>query len=110
MRAFAEKLVAVAKPWGLAIATCAEAIDLSELGIGQNKCIDDGLLARLFPHDGELTRFLGPAELRHSLKDTGQRKECGCIVSKDIGAYDTCPHLCRYCYANSPERAVREFE
>jgi len=107
MRAFAEKLVAVAKPWGLAIATCAEAIDLSDLGIGQNKCIDDELLARLFSHDGELMRFLGPAELRHSLKDKGQRKECGCMVSKDIGAYDTCPHLCRYCYANSSERAVR---
>jgi hypothetical protein len=108
MRAFAEKLVAVAKPWGLAVATCAETIDLSDLGIGHNRCIDDDLLARLFGHDPELMRFLGPEEFRHRLKDKGQRKECGCIVSKDIGAYDTCPHLCRYCYANSSERAVRE--
>jgi hypothetical protein len=107
MRAFAERLADAARPWGLAIATCAEAIDLTAYGIERNKCIDDALLARLFGHDPELMRFLGPEELRHGLKDKGQRKECGCIVSKDIGAYDTCPHFCRYCYANTSERAVR---
>ena len=61
----------------------------------------DRRLARLFSEDAELLRFLGPEEARHRLKDKGQRKECGCIVSKDIGACDTCPHLCRYCYATS---------
>lgn len=35
------------------------------------------------------------------LKDKGQRECCGCIVSKDIGQYDTCGHQCIYCYANS---------
>ncbi len=35
------------------------------------------------------------------LKDKGQRESCGCIISKDIGQYDTCGHRCIYCYANS---------
>jgi hypothetical protein len=34
-------------------------------------------------------------------KDAGQRPFCECMASKDIGEYDTCPHLCEYCYANT---------
>lgn len=44
-------------------------------------------------------------------RDKGQRQFCGCIVSKDIGQYNTCPHLCEYCYANtSKEVAVANWE
>ena len=43
-------------------------------------------------------------------KDKGQRVLCGCMVSKDIGEYNTCPHLCEYCYANaSKEIAVKNY-
>lgn len=35
------------------------------------------------------------------------RKECACYLSGDIGAYDSCGHLCRYCYANNDTEAVR---
>ncbi|RPI10416.1 MAG: DUF1848 domain-containing protein [Zetaproteobacteria bacterium] len=106
MRELAEELRNAAHGWGLRIATCAEAIDPAPGGIGRNKCIDDTLLDRLFPHDEALMRFLGPPETRQRPKDKGQRKECGCIVSKDIGSYDTCPHGCRYCYAISSDRAI----
>ena len=44
-------------------------------------------------------------------RDKGQRQFCGCILSKDIGEYNTCPHLCEYCYANaSKEVAVRNWK
>ena len=39
-------------------------------------------------------------------KDSGQRQFCGCVVSKDIGQYNTCPHLCEYCYANTSKEAA----
>lgn len=39
-------------------------------------------------------------------KNTRGRKECACHLSADIGAYDCCPHFCRYCYANSSREAV----
>lgn len=80
---------------GLELATCAEKVDLSEFGIRHNRCIDPELICRLSPE-------LGPLIL-NSKTDKGQRTLCGCITSKDIGAYNTCPHGCAYCYANTSQ-------
>lgn len=38
----------------------------------------------------------------------GMRKACGCMTSKDIGQYNTCPHQCVYCYANASEKIAIE--
>ena len=78
---------------GLELATCAERLHLEEFGIAHNRCIDPGLICRLQP-------TLQPY-LWNTKRDKGQRPLCGCIASKDIGAYNTCPHGCLYCYANS---------
>ena len=44
----------------------------------------------------------------HAPKKKGARDGCACYLSCDIGAYDTCGHLCRYCYANNHAALVRE--
>ena len=45
------------------------------------------------------------------VKLQGNRKECGCFASRDIGAYDTCPHGCVYCYAvQQRDVALRRFK
>ncbi len=104
MREFASRLSSMNRDsWNFRLATCAERIDLSEYGIEHNRCIDPGLISRLAPNDAILQNSLYNAKTY-----SGQRKACGCILSKDIGAYNTCPHGCLYCYANTSSTSAFE--
>ncbi len=99
---FAKKLDEVRKAFinknkNFKIATCCEDIDLSKYNIEHNKCIDDELIKKIFFNDKILIDFLSSGR---NLKDSGQRKYCGCIVSKDIGLYSSCKFNCVYCYSN----------
>lgn len=133
MEEFAEKLSTMntERGWNFQLATCGEKIDISKYGILHNRCIDGDLIARLAWEDKELMDFMkvkiehmpapslfGESEIPDDAiilpnnhyflsthkKDRGQREFCECMVSKDIGEYDTCPHLCEYCYANTTKK------
>lgn len=79
---------------GMEIKSCAEHIDTTSVGIPHGKCIDEQLIKDVF----------GIA--LSNKKDTGQREECGCIKSIDIGMYNTCFHGCAYCYATFNKEIV----
>jgi len=84
---FIESIVEIAKANGMEIMSCAEESGLDRLGVASGKCIDDRLIKKVFK--------IAVTDK----KDPHQRPACGCVVSKDIGVYDTCPFNCVYCYA-----------
>jgi hypothetical protein len=82
-------LAQLAKEVGIEPRSCAEVDDLGRIGTEANACIDASLIRRLWGVEVD------------GRKDRNQRSACRCAASVDIGAYDTCPAGCVYCYATS---------
>lgn len=95
LRAFARRLAQIAHANQMEIASCAEALDLSACGILPNCCIDQTLIEKIIGCRIE------------AKKDSGQRAECGCIESVEVGSYHTCRNGCKYCYANISAEQVQ---
>jgi len=94
-RTVAKKLSEVADSYGLRLTTCAEEIDLTDMGIGHARCIDPVLIEEVLGVKTDCK------------KDRNQRSACGCAASVDIGAYNTCVHGCIYCYASFSKESVK---
>ncbi|HLY44614.1 MAG TPA: DUF1848 domain-containing protein [Stellaceae bacterium] len=92
-RALLLELAAIAREAGMAPTLCSQP-ELLAPGMGEARCVDAGRLGDVAGR---------PVVAR----EAGNRPGCRCARSRDIGAYDTCPHGCVYCYAvGERDRAV----
>lgn len=96
--AIGKAFIEIAKQHDITIRPCAEGNELAAYGADCSGCMtvktfETALRARLdVPKRGRNQR----------------NGECACLLGTDIGAYDTCGHLCKYCYADSNAALVRE--
>ena len=82
-----------AKKNNMTVQTCFEDRNLSEYGFIVGECLSH-----------ELAYILTGKKY----KNWKARKEqkCNCVQMVDIGAYNSCKHFCKYCYANYDEQKV----
>jgi len=90
--------IEIARNYGMTIRPCAEGTSLAQYGADCSGCMT------VKTYETALH-----ANLSVPKKGKNQRNgECACLLGTDIGAYDTCGHLCRYCYANTDPDLVRQ--
>ncbi|HLI72123.1 MAG TPA: DUF1848 domain-containing protein [Ktedonobacteraceae bacterium] len=88
VRALIADLATIASEHGMQLTICSQKA-LAIPGVTREaRCVDAERLERASGRS-----LLGKIKLK------GNREECGCFASRDIGEYDTCPHGCVYCYA-----------
>ena len=94
--ALGKQLIEIAARYGITIRTCGEGNVLAAYGAETSGCMTPAIYERALGQPLVFPRF------------TPSRKECACYLSCDIGAYSTCQHFCRYCYANSNPQAIKQ--
>lgn len=90
--------VKIASKYGMVLKLCAEGEDLAKYGADCSGCMT--------VHTFE-TALNSRLEVPKRKKNQ-RNGECACLLGTDIGAYDTCGHLCKYCYANVNPVLVKE--
>lgn len=89
--------IEIAREYDITIRPCAEGNDLAAYGADCSGC----MTVKTF----ETALHTG---LDVPKRGKNQRNgDCACLLGTDIGAYDTCGHLCRYCYANTRPELVK---
>lgn len=90
-----ENFSKIAKDNNMVVQTCFEERNLTEYGFIIGECMSKELAYKL---------------TGKTYKKWQARKgnACNCVELVDIGVYNSCNHLCKYCYANYDESKVKE--
>lgn len=89
-----KEIIDIASKHNMTVKPCAEGDELAAYGADCSGCM------KISDYERAIGKRLDAP------KKKGARAECACYLSCDIGAYNTCRHLCRYCYANAEADVV----
>ena len=91
-----KEFAAIAARYGMTVKACAEGRELEPFGVDCDGCMTVELFERAIGCGLNVPKTSGKRA----------RPECACLLGSDIGAYNTCGHLCKYCYANYDAETV----
>ena len=83
----------IAKENNMTVQTCFEDNTLEEYGFIKEDCLSATLAYKLI---GKI----------FDIQTARKEKKCHCVKMVDIGVYNSCKHLCKYCYANFDELKI----
>ena len=90
-----KQLIHIGNRYGMTIRPCAEGDELAAYGADCGGCMTQAM-------------YESALHMKLKLPKTAPLREgCACYLGCDIGAYNTCGHMCRYCYANYDAETVR---
>lgn len=96
----AKEFLKIANKHHMELRLCSKEKWLSSYGIDVNGCM------RLEDYERAIGFSLTPTK-----KMEARRGYCTCYLSNDIGSYNSCLHLCSYCYANgNPNLVLSNFK
>ena len=84
----------IGKKNNILIKTCVEGTELDKFGIDSSGCMTKEVIEKAMNKNLNIP------------KQKARKGQCYCLLNNDIGEYNTCPHGCLYCYANSNKKLV----
>lgn len=93
-----KEFIRIAAKYGMTIKPCAEGDELSPYGADCSGCMTVETFEKALHCHLDVPKR----------KSNQRNNACACLLGADIGAYDTCGHLCKYCYANTNATLVKE--
>lgn len=92
-----KEFLEICKEYNLNLRLCSKEKWLKDYGIDINGCM------RIEDYELAINKNL-------IIKDKMEARKgyCSCYLSNDIGAYNTCLHFCKYCYANGKDETIKK--
>jgi DNA repair photolyase len=90
-----ENFSKIAKQYDIEMKTCVEGTLLDKFGFDSSGCMTKQVI------ENAIGKNLKIPKGKYTIR------ECDCIFGRDIGAYNTCLHGCKYCYANFSTKLVK---